>query len=70
MLTMRFRLPFRHIDQDRQYYLEQSHLYVDDLGQLQEQRDKARTKDELQHYERLIEGAQRSLQYIQNKVER
>lgn len=64
------KLSFRSIDKDREFYIAQSHLYVDDLAQLQEQRDKARTKTEQERYERLIEGAQRSLVYIQNKVER
>jgi hypothetical protein len=65
---MRLGLPKRH----RHDYLADMHLYVDDLKELHELRNQAKgignNLDEVLFYSRLIEGAQRVLEFLQQET--
>lgn len=66
---MNITWPLRHVDHNREYYLAQHHLYLDDLKELSQLREDADTANETERYDLLIEGCQRVMQYIQGRIE-
>lgn len=62
---MKLRLPRLSHGHD---YVSEMHLYIDDIKELTELRDNAPTTDEQLFYSKLITGAQKVLEWMQEET--